>query len=388
MSWLVRLLLVLVACLLLMLMSAGGYQMWSQWHRLRTFLPAEAVVDWTDVKTQISQGKHTHYTFLPRVARRYSVNGRAYGSSEVLPLADHYTGDGLWARQIVSRYHPGDRVTTYYNPAEPSESFLLPELLYEPLLMIQFPMLFLLVGSGIVLLTGFIRPRAQAPQPQPDGTFRLRTGHSVAYRRDLCALFTAAWWAVGLLTSGWYFLYAAAPYPALALIATDVYAGIGLVPLCMAIYYTQVRLELDEPLVSTDRDKFVSGGEVNVLLEQRARSALTIDTAELALICTALTKTTSGNKTSYSSEKYYQKRQTVFSSHRLTPGEPISAVQAFTIPAHPATSPPGYKGYPRYDWAIEVHVKVHGHPGYRGTFPVTVEPAGAGVTVSPGLPAS
>jgi hypothetical protein len=377
MTWFLRLWLLGFCGIPLIFVGVGSYQAWGQWHRLRSFVPTEAVVTATDIKTHISNDSDTgtSYSYQPLVSRRYQVQGRAYTTSEVLPLAG-YAGGGDWARQTINRYHPGERVTTYYDPANPSRGFLLPQLSYAPLIFIQFPMLFLLIGA---LVAAFFlapgQPGARAPQPQSGGTFRLRTRRSIALRRNFAALGAAAWWMAGLLTSGGYFLCAPRPYETLAIVCTAIYAGIGLIPLGFALYYTLVKMELDEPRVSTDHDKFVSGGQVTVLLEQRARSALTIDEAQLALICTAVSRTTSAGETNYTMAKYYEKRCTVFRGHRLMPGEPISAMQAFTIPADPPTSAPGSKTYPRYDWAIEVHVQVRGRPGYRGKFPITVEPA-------------
>jgi hypothetical protein len=132
-------------------------------------------------------------------------------------------------------------------------------------------------------------------------------------------------------------------------------------------------MEFAEPSVTADRDQFVCGGEVNIMLEQRARSALTVESTELALTCTKTTKTGAGRSTQYASEEFYAKRLTVLSAHKLTADEPISARQELAIPSYPPTSVA--EAYPRYDWAIEVHVKVHQRPGYRGKFPIVIRPA-------------
>jgi hypothetical protein len=61
----------------------------------------------------------------------------------------------------------------------------------------------------------------------------------------------------------------------------------------------------------------------------------------------------------------------------LQAGESMQHSAAFTLPPDfPATTPPDYKEYPRYAWAIRVIVKIANSPDYQAKFPVVVDPPG------------
>jgi hypothetical protein len=200
----------------------GGLMAWGQWHDLRTFVPTEAEVTGTEIKVTSSSGKsRTSYYYHPFVYRRYRVNRAVYVNGTVLPLGD-FGSDIDWAKRIVGAYHRGDHVITYYKPSNPDIGFLLPQLRYDPFLFVQFPMLVLLVFSMRAVFSD---------------------QRGAMARRNLAFLIAAAWWAVGLATSGWYFRHATDPRDVVAIVATTLYAGAGLVPTCVAAYYTFVNTE-------------------------------------------------------------------------------------------------------------------------------------------------
>ena len=97
----------------------GGTIMMREHRRLTTWLPVEATVLSKSVDRH-SDSDGT--TYSPIVVYRYSVNGRPYTSSGVLPTKESRSGG--WARRIVEEYELNRTYTAWHNPADPAQAFL------------------------------------------------------------------------------------------------------------------------------------------------------------------------------------------------------------------------------------------------------------------------
>jgi uncharacterized membrane protein YhdT len=61
----------------------------------------------------------------PIVMYAYEVDGVRYSTDRV--TLREASRPGRWARNIASRFHPGDTVTAYYDPDTPGSAFLITE---------------------------------------------------------------------------------------------------------------------------------------------------------------------------------------------------------------------------------------------------------------------
>ena len=91
----------------------------------------------TDVKS-VRGNKST--TYAPVVRYQYNFAGSDHMGSEVTAIP--ISASRNWAEDLRQRFHPGDIVTAYVNPAKPSSAFLVRDLSLFPLWFVLFPLAF------------------------------------------------------------------------------------------------------------------------------------------------------------------------------------------------------------------------------------------------------
>jgi hypothetical protein len=193
---------ILFACLFI---AAGIGFAATQAGKLRSYLPIPATV--TGVEVQTRSGSDT-MTYAPLVHFTYRVDGAAHAAHTPFPLDT--SSSGSWAYDVVGRYHAGQLVTAWYNPADPDQAFLEREVDVLPYLFILFPMLFACIG-----LAGW--PSAG------------RAALDAAGMATRVGGIAALWWLVGLLAAS-HFASIGGALRGLTLVAFGAYAvfGIGL----------------------------------------------------------------------------------------------------------------------------------------------------------------
>lgn len=119
----------------------GGYLWAAQSGPIDDYEPVEATV----ISSEVVSG--TEGDSKPAITYEYTVGGRTYTSSNVLPgPGESSAGD---AHQIVDNHPEGKQVTAYYNPENPSESFLVKKQdLFIPAMMI-------VLGGLVALVFGW-----------------------------------------------------------------------------------------------------------------------------------------------------------------------------------------------------------------------------------------
>ena len=114
---------------------------WRQARLLDNAVAVSAQVEKTDLgETTDSEGEPT---FSPKVTFHYKVAGREFTSNHVYAI-DVGQSSHSWARGVIARFHAGDKVTAFCDPARPGEVFLLRQADF-------FPYMFLLVGMIFAL---------------------------------------------------------------------------------------------------------------------------------------------------------------------------------------------------------------------------------------------
>lgn len=86
---------------------------------LDRYREVDAVVIDTRVERRMGGGASS---YTPRVAFRYTVDGRIYEADRLTPR--DVPGTLRWARKHVAKFQRGDRVIAYYDPRDPSRAFL------------------------------------------------------------------------------------------------------------------------------------------------------------------------------------------------------------------------------------------------------------------------
>jgi hypothetical protein len=122
-------LLFVAAGLGVILYSAGAISRGSRstrWPVVEATVTRSEVFTRTDRSHPGNQVGTTMYEYYPAVRYEYEVQGQRYRSKRIIFLRTNYTRAD--AEAAVSRYPMGQRVTAYYNPANPKVAVLEPGL--------------------------------------------------------------------------------------------------------------------------------------------------------------------------------------------------------------------------------------------------------------------
>lgn len=104
----------------------GGYMWLEQGERISSFESTEATIISSSVGADDPVDPEKSTKYYPSITYEYTVDGETYQNTNVLP------GDGRtaksnrgWAEKIVNNHPAGSTATVYYDPPDPSTSFLL-----------------------------------------------------------------------------------------------------------------------------------------------------------------------------------------------------------------------------------------------------------------------
>ena len=354
-------------------MSIGIGLAWNQQHRIAVSLPmqAEVLAKRVDVKTSSNSDGGSSTTYKPIVEYRYTVDGATYNGDSVLPMS--MSAGSAWAHRVIAPFKVGSTVEGFYHPTKPHKSFLLKRASFFPYIFILFPMIFVAVGVGIAFGSGASKRNPPTPVASTEGWYEVAPGRSLQARRKAAWIGALLWSSVGVIVCGHYFLVARPDFETIAYVFSGIYAGLSLVGIGIAVYYTLLAQNIADAQMYIQGDQVHLGEALTIGGRQQMRKSLMIEEARVGLVCTAATRTKSGSKTTYSSHTSYEELETVMENHRSQAGEHLNYSCHATVPVgQHASSPPGQKSYPRYTWSIRLKIKIDGSPDYRSDFPVTV----------------
>ena len=125
MSWVTLLILTFVSIPFVLLLVLGVYGIVQSRRAERSFFPVEAVVLSKSISEDRGQAQESPGpVYGPVVEYRYQVGGATCTCNTVFSAGD-VKRSRAWADKICDRYQVGQPVWAYYNPAEPSQAFLL-----------------------------------------------------------------------------------------------------------------------------------------------------------------------------------------------------------------------------------------------------------------------
>ncbi len=357
-------------------MGVGIHVARNQDRIIRTYRPVQVTVlsKKIESKTSTDSDGHTSTSYKPVIHYRYEVDGAAYTCQQVTPL-DESSGQE-WARALNDRFEIGKNYEAYYNPRNPAEAFLVRECTFFPYVFILFPMLFWMAAFLVYMQSQGVLAGARPPSPAEDGWYLVRPISRIADRRRAAMLLFGLWMTVGILALGHYFRLAQPPYGMFATIVSLIYAGIGLVPLALFIYWHLLVRQLGDAEVFVNGPTFALGDRLAVFVEQAVFKPLEIRQLEVTLLCEAATRQRSGNSTHYNTHAHYRQRIALLENPGVRAEEKLTVNGELVIPPdQPASSSPKDKSYPRYSWRIKVETRIDHRPDYRSVFPILVQPA-------------
>ena len=309
--------LALIACT-----GLGAYPVWRVWRMNTTFQPTEGRVVASSVQsfTRTSDGKEST-AWAPVVECTYMVDGRAYRSHAIYPEVMGLPGvrppDEAEARATVAAYRTGDRVTVYYEPSLPDNSYLRHHYSALPF------GLFLLSTTWLpwvllipTLSTGTRRSGQTSADPVVQETLELDPGRLLLRWLIVSGVVLA----VGASIVGSYYALASPPYEGLISVFAALYIGFAVL-ICGALLRVIIppgiclgrgTLRVTGARSSGDGPVRMSLGEsVRVSVDQAVRRPAWVRVAELKLVCTV----GSGD-----SRRVVHESTVAFGDDALTPG--------------------------------------------------------------------
>jgi hypothetical protein len=366
-----KIFLVLFTAIPLLFISFGINGVWSQHTKITSFVPVRATVVSTAIRPHSTRDGHgrTSTTYSPEVTYNYTVADRTVTTGNVLPL--EMSASKSWAEEIVGRYQPGEHAEAYFNPAEPAEAFLVKQYSFMPYFLVLFPLIFLAVAAGVGV--GQRRRTVLPTVKQPDGWFEIRPLSKVAASARQWLMISAVWLGACALICGHYFLVTTRPYEVFAIVVSFIFGAMGCVPLGLAIYLIILRQRVADARVFVDIPDFFLGGSVTVLVRQPVLADLEVKEMRVNLVCRETYETRSGNRKSFGTRDWFCDSGVVMQSRIVTSGATLSEKRQLNIPTNqPPSTRPDAKGYPRFDWLIEVKADIPHSSDYHGKYPIVV----------------
>jgi len=356
---------------------------WRQSAKISAARPAEAVVLSSHIETHHSDDSTT---YKPIVEYRYEVDGRTYTCDNVMPLS--ISSGHSWARRIVQQFPDGKQTTAHYDPKNPQKAFLIKRPSFFPYIFILFPMIFISVGVGIFCSAGASSRRPPVPVASGEAWFELTPKRNIGAKARGSWLGTGAWLAVGCAAAGHYFVTARPNYEVTAYVFSGIYALVGIGGVIRGLYFTILSGTIADARMFSSKDKVALGDEITIGVRQEILTMRMIEAVKMGMICKAQTRTQQGGKTSYSTATCYEEMVPVADAEQVRAGDTLEYSATIIFPSDQSpSSPPAYKGYPRYTWSVRLHVCIDNAPDYRADFPITVtaDPQGHLMAESDGI---
>ncbi|MDB5320632.1 MAG: hypothetical protein JWN40_2263 [Phycisphaerales bacterium] len=355
--------------------AIGANVVLDQQHKIDAARPVPGVVSFAEVRENtITDTKNRRTTtYRPIVRYHYSVGDAVFGNDHVFPITQETSARR--AKEVVERHKVGTSVTVWYDPIRPSEAFLIRDWDFSPYLLILCAMTFLATGLGFWAAGPWRRRQVWPPKAASGGWHQLTPRANLAAARRPWRATSLAWFAIGGIVAGHYFVHADRPYELLALIAVPLYFILGLIPLVRFFHHRKLARVMRDAIVTVNTDTFWIGKTFNLKFEQRYRKPTQIELLRIGLICEKLDRQKSprGKAITTRSEQF-ETWEEAAAHTQASPDHPLQAKTKFTPPKNqPPTTPEEQTGLPRFNWRLVVEIKTPRHPTYRAEYPITVE---------------
>ena len=356
-------------------MAVGAWQAIEQGRRMKRYVVADGqVVDpppRVDSSNWLQSRDHS-----PIVHYQYQVGGTTYHGERVFPMLK---GIDTWrASEIVAANKVGTPVKVHHDPKNPAKSFLVRRWDFWPYLYILAPMVYFSLGIGL-WGAGLVKLDTPAVEvASRDGWTELPIQTGVRKKQMAWSMIAAAWWAVGLLALGHYFLSARGAYETDAMFYGGIYMAVGLLPLFLATRYWMITRNAADARAFVDKREVYLGDVINVTTEQVFHRALLIRGLDLGLVLERTEeRRPRGSDSTGKTEKHVSTLweswgKEVVRNEQSTTGRPLKATHRFEIPTDQPATRGGTGDYPSNEWRVVMRVRIDGAPDYYAAFPIQV----------------
>jgi hypothetical protein len=362
-----------------------------QQQQLETARPIPATVDWSKVQAVPGHGLLGRFrtTYKPVVRYSFRTEGAINGSYAVFPPGRPDATSESRAERIVADHPAGKDVTAWALPPKqpegghvigsmfaPPQVFLVREWSFGPYLIILLSMIHLSVGMALWASRPWQRNKLWPPKPPDSGNWHeISPRVPLVTRRHPWRAVSLAWYTIGGVAIGHYFLHADRPYATLAYVASAIYLLVGLFPIARWLHHRRLPRVVRDAKVFTNTDTFRLGKTFNVRVEQPFRRAAHVQSVRVALICDRhrgrLSKTQRDELQLHPdpAPDWIE----VTTDQDAAPNRPLIAKTKLTPPADaPPGTPQRERAHPRIPWRIAVEILTAGLPPYREDYPIVV----------------
>ncbi|MCP4152136.1 MAG: DUF3592 domain-containing protein [bacterium] len=353
----------------------GANKVLSQHMKITTYVQTEAEVLAARVETHVSRSSKgsTSRTYEPVIKYEYYVDNKRYACETVFPI--NLSAGHSWAHGVVAKYKVGTKTNAYYDPVAPFDAFLIKQYLFYPYIFVLAPMILIAVGVAMLLgvMQGSSPRKIKRPVRLRGGKFQVMPFPSIVQRRQASLIVGSLMAIVGSFVLQYF--NNATSYETEAYVITGIYAALTATILSLFLYFHLLLKNVKEARILTDFESFQIGGEIKAIVNQVFKKELLLEYVKFGLTASVTTKTKSGNKTSTSTDTYYEEWTDVLENQTFGPGHHLSFSTTVKIPdAMSASTPPGTKGYPFYAWRLELKVSIVNSPDFRCKYPIFLKP--------------
>jgi uncharacterized protein DUF3592 len=325
-----------------LLVGLGIYGAYKQQQVLQNYQSVSASIK----KNETKSSKFGGYT--PDVLYAYTVRGKAYENNQVAPL--RVNGSSDWADSVTHRIQDQGS-TAYYNPQDPSQSYLLPIGRFRPYGLILTGLALLGLGILPIRAGGVFSHEPVAITGGPFDWYDVVPGGSYADRALGWSIAAILWFLLGAVVLVHYYMTTPPSYEVKAAVAVALYALSGLWPACKAVSASGIASRLGAPKTQMTQKTVHLGEPVIVRIEQPFLRDTLVREVRVTLTCY--------RRNGLGAVRYYASSQFAVQDRALRGGEVIRGDFTFEIPQkkrHPSTRF-SRLDYPRTDWLIEVSTR-------------------------------
>lgn len=310
--------------------------------------------------------------YEPVVHYRFWVNDREILGSSVFP--EYTEASKEWADDVIGQFKEGKEVYAYYDPSCPFNVFLIRQYPFDYYAYYIFlPLVFILV-----MIYFFLKdPRKILKEPKPpvkmaNGRFEILPFMTPYKYLQIAKSMLITWLIIGLLPFWHYFSRSEPPYEFRIFWYILLYFLVSLVIIGFLVYYLMTCRPVEDTRIFTDTDRFFSGQTFQAVFFQRYRKKISIKNVSLGIKAVYFYKSRQGK--GIKNYSHHTRRHKILTKREVNKDEILEIPVKLKIPADKKPStPPGKKGFPRYQWRLELKVSFRKLPEYRVKFPIVVE---------------
>ncbi len=343
-------LLVPFLCLSFLVLKGSLTSVVNQYTRLNDYLPVQAEIIEKELIKIPGAGRELNPDYTPHLKYTFQVKGRIYQGTGIYPIKD--TRGRKWAQSVMKQFHIGKKVTAYYNPENPEESYLLRIFLFSPYFGVLIGVFFLAVAI-VPLFFG-----TEGRITRVEEHYRMSTDFPYFRRRRLAWFLTAYFTVCGALVIGHYLANTSKPYDYVYPVFSSMYYLFTALCFCFAVYYFILHLKVGHLTFSTAGKDFYLEEPLEINVSFPLKRRCSIDLMEVELL---LKKTVRQNMTGRGGGKkevVFSKSQTVIAKQSFEAGHTVSIDSSFQIPVNKDTRTSCTTiGTGLYTWEIVVNLK-------------------------------